>query len=129
MKKPYCCDASRHMYEQYYTNQQNGYGDFPVYIGAYRQRGHGVGNILGGFFKRILPALKTFAPHALRAGADIFDDVSKGKSFKDSSFQRVPETISKIVFNKNNQSGSGVRRKRTYRRKKPVKRVKRDIFA
>jgi hypothetical protein len=36
MKKPYCCDASRHMYEQYCTNQQNGYGNFLLYIGAYR---------------------------------------------------------------------------------------------
>jgi hypothetical protein len=69
-----------------------------------------------------------FAPHALRAGVDIFDDVLKGKSFKDSAFQRVLDTISKIVFNKNNQSGSGMRRKQTNRRKKSVKRVKRDIF-
>jgi hypothetical protein len=129
MKKPYCCDASRQMYERYYTNQQNGFGDFPVFIGAYRQRGHGVGNILGGFFKRILPTLKTFAPLALRAGANVFDDVATGKSLKDSVFQRVPETISKMVFNKNSQSGSGMRRKRTYERKKPVKRAKRDIFS
>jgi hypothetical protein len=129
MKKPYCCNASRHMYEQYYTNQQNGFGDFPVFIGACRQRGHSVGNILGGFFKRILPTLKTFAPLGLRAGADMFDDVSTGKSLKDSVLQRVPETISKMVFNKDSQSGSSMRRKRTYQRKKPVKRAKHDIFS
>ena len=127
MKKPYCCDDSRHIYEQYYTQQQKGRGDFPIYVGAERQRGHGVGNIFGGLFRRILPTLKAFAPHALRAGADIFDDMSKGKSFKDSAMQRVPSTISKVVFSNNSQSGSGLRRRRTCHRK--VKKVKRDIFS
>ena len=130
MKKPYCCDGSRHMYEQYYAQQQNGSGDFPIYVGAYHQRGHGVGNILGSFFRRIFPTLKAFAPQALRAGADIFDDVSKGRSVKDSVFQRIPETISNIVFDKNSQSGRGLHRKRTcQKKKKRVKRVKHDIFA
>ena len=131
MKKPYCCDDSRRMYEQYYAQQQNGYGDFPVYVGAYRQRGHGIGNILGSLFRRIMPTLKAFAPHALRASANIFDDVSKGKSFKESAFKHVPDTISRFVFNKNSQSGSGIRRRRTCMRKKKksVKRVKRDIFS
>jgi hypothetical protein len=109
------------MYEQYYTQQQNGYGDFPVYIGAYRQRGHGIGNVLRSVFRRIIPTIKAAAPHVLRAGAEIFDDVSQGKSFKDAAFQRVPSTISKIVSGKNSQSGSGLRRRRRVK--------KRDIFS
>jgi hypothetical protein len=59
----------------------------------------------------------------------VFDDVSTGKSLKDSVIQRVLETISKMVVNKNSQSGSGMRCKRIYERKKPVKRAKRDIFS
>lgn len=123
MKKPYCSDDSRRMYEQYYTHQQNGYGDFPVYVGVSHQRGHGVGNILGGFFKRVIPTVKAFAPHVLRASADIFDDVMQGQTLTDAAMQRVPAAISKAVFNKNIQSGSGVRRR------KSVKRIKRDIFS
>jgi hypothetical protein len=115
----------------YYSKQQRGGGNFPVYIGAYHQRGHGIGNILGNFFRRIISTLKTFAPHAMRAGAEIFDDVSKGKPLKDTAFKHVPDAKSGFVFNKNSQSGSGLRRRRTYRKKnnKSVKRVKRYTFS
>jgi hypothetical protein len=131
MKKPYCCEASRHMYENYYQQQQQqrGGGDFPVYVGTYRQRGHGLGNVIGSLFRRILPILKTYGPHALRTSANIVDDVSKGKSWKDATLQRVPETISNFVFNKNSQSGSGLRGRQTCKSKKTVKRIKRDIFS
>lgn len=120
MRKPYCCESSRHLFDQYYKRQQNGGGDFPVYVGRQSQRGHGLGNIIGSLFRRILPFLKSFAPHVLRTGANIVEDVSKGKSWKDATFERVPETISKFAFN---QSGSGVRRK------KKAKKRKLDIFS
>jgi hypothetical protein len=129
MRKPYCCDAIRHMYEEYYAQQQQaGGGDFPVYVGTYCQRCHGLGNILGSLFRRILPILKTYGPHALRTSASIVDDVSKGKSWKDATLQRVPETIINFLFHKNSQSGSDLRRRRTCKSKKSVKRIKRDIF-
>ena len=35
MKKPYCCDDSRNLYERYYDRQQKGEGEFPVYVGRY----------------------------------------------------------------------------------------------
>ena len=134
MRKPYCCEASRQMFDQYYGRQQKGRGDFPVYVGRYRQRGHGLGNIIGSLFRRILPFLKSFAPIALRTGANIVEDVSKGKSWKDAAFERVPETISKVAFGDNNQSGSGVRRRKSKRKRskkssKHAKRAKRDIFS
>ena len=128
MKKSYCCEASKDLYEQYYTRQQKGSGDFPVYVGALTQRGHGLGNIIGSFFRRILPTIKSFAPHALRTAANIFDDVSGGKSIKESTFQRVPETIRNFASSRNDQSGSGYRRKRKSNKKK-AKRRKRDIFS
>lgn len=131
MRKPYCCEASRGLYEQYYTRQQKGSGDFPVYVGALTQRGHGLGNIIGSFFRRILPTLKSFAPHALRTAATIFDDVVGGKTIKDATFQRVPETIKNFAFGKTEQSGSGYRRKRKASKKtnKKAKRRRRDIFS
>ena len=123
MKRPYCCDeTTKRQYETYYANQQNGYGYFPVFVGAVRQRGHGIGNVVG-FFKRLVPAIKAFAPHALRAGADIFEDVNQGQSLTDSAMQRVPAAISRTVFGKNTQSGSGLRRRRA------IKKKKRDIFS
>ena len=119
MKKPYCCDDSRKLYERYYDLQQRGRGEFPVYVGRYAQRGHGIGNILGSLFRRILPVLKAISPHVLRAGANVLEDVTKGgKSWKEAVVKRVPEAIKGPV---ENQSGSG-------KRKRAVKR-KRDIFA
>jgi hypothetical protein len=93
MKKPYCCDDSRNLYERYYDRQQKGEGEFLVYVGRYMQKGHGLGNILGSLFRRILPVLKSFAPHALRAGANVLQDVSQGKSWKESAIKRIPEGI------------------------------------
>jgi len=54
MRKPYCCESSRRMFDQYYFHLQKGGGDFPVYVGRYRQSGHGLGNILGSLFRKIL---------------------------------------------------------------------------
>jgi len=135
MRKPFCCESSRHMFDQYYAKQQRGHGDFPVYIGRTRQRGHGLGNIIGSLWRRILPILKSFAPIALRTGARIFDDVNSGKTWKDSAVKRVQEPISSYM----NQSGNGVRRrrkavKRSTKRKRTTKRkhtkkCKRDIFS
>jgi hypothetical protein len=96
MKRPYCCDESREVYERYYDRQQNGKGEFPVYVGRYTQRGHGIGNIIGSLFRRILPALKAVVPHVLRTGANVLEDVAEGKSFKESAIKRVPEGLRSV---------------------------------
>ena len=87
--------------------------------------------MLGSLFRRILPYLKSVAPIALRTGANIVEDVSKRKTWIDATFDRVPETISRVAFGGRNQSGSGYRRKRKRQKthKQKVKRVKRDIFS
>lgn len=121
MKRPYCCDASRELYERYYDQQQKGQGDFPVYVGRYSQKGHGIGNIIGSLWRRILPALKFLAPHALRTGANVLEDVSQGKSWKEAAIKRIPEGIEKAVFG---QTGSG-KRKRVIQRKA---KKRKDIF-
>ena len=68
------------MFDQHHTRQQKGGGDSPVYVGRYHQRGHDLGNMIGSLFRRILPCLKSFAPIALRTGANNVEDVSKGKN-------------------------------------------------
>jgi len=45
------------MYEDYYTGQVG--GNIPLFHGARYQRGHGLGNVIGGLFRRVvLPFLQ-----------------------------------------------------------------------
>ena len=125
MKRPYCCDASRELYKRYYDLQQKGRGEFPVYVGRYSQRGHGIGNIIGSLLRRILPALKFIAPHALRTGANVLEDVSQGKSWKEAAIKRIPEGVEKLVFG---QTGSGKCERETQHDKVRKKRKVQDIF-
>ena len=138
MKKPFCCEASQDLFDQYYTNQQKGGGGvFPVYVGRVRQRGHGIGDIFRSIWRFNSPIFKTIAPHALRAGANIVEDVTSGNSWKDSTMKhgpsvlkQIPNAISAGHEARRNQSGSGYRRKRTRSTKrKSTKRRKRDIFS
>jgi hypothetical protein len=134
MKKPYCCDASQHLFNQYYAQQQKGGGDFPVYIGRERQRGHGIGDIFKSIWSFLFPAIKTIAPHAIRAGANIVEDVTSGNTWKDSAMKHVPSVVQHIpsaisagAAARKNQSGSGFRRRQSSRKR--AKRTKLDIFS
>ena len=99
MKKPYCCDESRAYYERYYDRQQKGQGDFPVYVGRYMQRGHGLGNMLRSLFRRALPFMKAAVPHVLRTGANVVQDVVSGKTWKQAAIKRVPEGLRDVKVN------------------------------
>ena len=145
MKTPFCCDATRDLYKQYYADQQTGRGSIPVYSGTLHQRGFGLpvysgvlsqrGYGIGSFFKSLfvkaLPFLQRTAAAALRTGAQVFDDVREGKKIKESLKQRVPETIKDVGMSIFNQKGSGLRKrkkKRTLKHKKNKKR-RRDVFS
>jgi hypothetical protein len=113
------------MYEDYYA-RQNG-GEIPVFVGARRQRGHGLGSMLSGLFRRfVVPFFKnngkTLVSTALRTGMQMADDVIGGKSFKDSAKERIREGIKTAAENINWQSGSGICRRKTKKRRR------RDIF-
>lgn len=131
MKVPYCCDATRQLYEQYYTDQQKGNGDFPIYVGRASQRGHGLG-FLSLFAQRVLPFIKKLIPHVIETGGNIYQDVSKGKHWAESALERVPQAVGKFAFG---QSGSGLKTKTQRRRRqlkegrRTVKKRKRDIFS
>jgi len=80
-RRAYCCDASLDLYEEYYS-RQNG-GEIPVFVGRRFQRGHGLGSILSGFFRRlVLPFFKTYGKSmlsgALKTGMEVADDVLEG---------------------------------------------------
>jgi len=120
MKTKYCCEASADMYERYYANQQSGRG-MPVYSGAIRQKGHGLGNIIGSLFRRILPFLGRGAAAALMTGSKVVGDVSDGKKLNQSLKDRLPEGIKSLASSVVNQSGSGHRKRKRSKSKKKKK--------
>ena len=131
MRHKFCCDASKHLYETYYTQQQSGSG-IPIFSGSRNQKGHGLGSLLGGLFRKALPMIKkglaTFGKHALKTGLEIANDVVAGDTLKNSAKRRVPEGIKRFATRENfiNQSGTGSgplrkRRRKTIRNKSTTK--------
>jgi len=87
-RKAYWCDASRNLNEEYYS-RQNG-GEIPVFVGRRFQRGHGLGSILGGLFRRlVLPFFKAHGKHilanTLKTGMEVADDVLEGKTVQEAA--------------------------------------------
>jgi len=120
------------MYEDYYAHQAGG-GSMPVFAGARYQRGHGLGSILSGLFRRVLPFFKAngknIASNLLKTGAEVAGDVLEGrKKFGDSLKERVPQGIKRTAQSLKFQSGSGYGKRRKVSRKKKKKNTKRDIF-
>ena len=141
MRKKFCCDASKHLYENYYIDQSG--SGLPVFVGGRGQRGHGLGSILSGLFRSALPMLRrglaTFGKHALKTGLDIANDVVAGDSLKEAAKKHVPEGIKRFATSSDlfNQSGSGrgryAKRRKTVRKpriskSRTKKRKHNDIF-
>ncbi len=115
MRKQFCCDASRDLYEKYYLGQS---GDgISVFSGSRNQRGHGLGSLLSGLFRRAVPllqrGLKTFGKQTLKTGLQIANDVSDGQTIKESAKRRAVEGIKRFASSPlgSIQSDSGKRRK------------------
>jgi len=102
----------------------------PVFVGSRHQRGHGLGSVLGGIFRRFVIPLfknhgKALARDALRTGVNVVEDVLDGRTLKDSIKRHVPEGIKRSAQSLIRQFGSGVRRKRSQKLRSHSK----DIFA
>src|ERR1700690_149125 len=125
MKRKFCCDSSRGMYEDYYMNQSG--SGMPVFAGYRGQRGHGLGSMLSGLFRSAMPMIRRglafFGRQALRTGAQIANDVADGESIGNSAKRRVSEGIKRFDPSElfSTQSGSG---KRKSKRRKPSKKRK-----
>ena len=91
-----------------------------MFEGYRGQRGHGLGSVLSGFFWTAFPLIKRglsfLFKEALRTEAKIATDVADGQSFGDAIKRRVSERINEVVPGLLPQSGSGRRRRRTYRK-------------
>lgn len=115
MKRKFCCDASKGMFEDYYVNQAG--NGMPVFQGARGQRGHGFGSVLGGLFRSAMPMLKRIGKQGLLTAASIASDVLGGKSFGESARMRVRDGINTFLPTNQDSEQSGGGRRRIYRRK------------
>ena len=91
----------------------------PVFMGRRYQRGHGIGNVLGSLFCRMVGFLggrgmdflkqnrQAAVSNLLKTGVNIVKDVSSGKKVKDTLKTRIPEgikqTASQLKFQLGNQ--------------------------
>lgn len=97
----------------------------PVFKGEIRHTGYGLGSLLSGLARTVLPVIspiaKTLAKSALRTGGHILSDVVSGReSLKSSARKRIADTIEEHV----NPSSSKKRR-----RKKNKEKISNDIFS
>lgn len=83
--------GSGKLYEDYYCNQV-GHG-LPVFVGGRNYRGHGIGNLLGGIGRALVPLLrsggKALLKEGARTGMQVAQDVLSGRSVKSSLQQRA----------------------------------------
>ena len=113
---------------KFLTRQQRGGGldnDLLYYKSNYnRQRGAGLGSILGSIAKHLIPfaknilwptAKKYVLPHAKTAALGFTDDLLEGRNFGQSLKERGTEVIKGATQQLRDQSGSG-RRKRSISR-------------
>ena len=148
---------ARNMYEEYYMNQA-GYG-LPYYTGTPYMKGYGLGGILSGVLRSVVPmfksAGKTLLREGLKTGTAILSDTLEGKNIKDAASQRISQSAKQLTHratrnlvnrfnNTTSQTSSGrkfgegvgtggrVNRKRkkvATVKKHQTKRRKRDIFS
>jgi len=96
------------MYQQYYADQSG--SGIPVFVGQRHQRGHGLGQTIGGLFQRfVIPFVaprakevgKKILGNVVKTGMEVAGDVFSGKSAKEALKERglagIKRTISDIV--------------------------------
>lgn len=116
----------------YYCNQQGGKGsyfasNYPI------QRGYGLFSNLKRYAMPIMiKAGKYFGKHLLTTGRNVLEDMSRGKSFRESSreqFRQAGKEIQQDIIRKL-KGGGGIKRKKQTR-KRQTKRKKscaKDVF-
>lgn len=102
----------------YHTLKGQGGEGIPVYHGV-RQRGGGIGSVLGGIAKYALPLLMKYVfPHARNAALSTISDVAVNKESIKNSLKKngigFLKNVGAEVLNSvsNSQSGSGVQHRR-----------------
>ena len=119
----------------------------PVFVGRRYQRGHGIGNVLGGLVRRVIGFLggrgmdflkqnrQAAVSNLIKTGVSVAKDVSSGKKVKDSLKARVPEGIKKTARELQFQLVDKQPPQQQYRPVRPKKRrgpkirYRKDIFS
>lgn len=128
------------MYEEYYMNQA-GYG-LPYYTGVPYMKGYGLGGILSGVLRSVVPMFKSAGKAILReglkTGTGILSDTLEGKNIKEAASQRLSQSAKHLtqratnnLVNRLNKTASGRvnrKRKKTTKTKNHHIKRKRDIF-
>ena len=97
------------LYENYYVDQA-GHG-LPVFVGGRNYRGAGLGNVLAGIGRVIMPLIKkggkAILNEGLRTGANVVQDLIAGRNVK-TALKRRAEESGKRLFNNalNNVKGA-----------------------
>jgi transposase len=117
-------------YRTYYENQAK--NEIPVFKGSLIQRGYGFGDIFKKFFswivpivkKNAVPVLKDVGKQIVKTTSNIAYDTIDGQNFKNSSKNRIGETMEYIE----KQYGKGKikykKQRKNKKRKHKVKRLK-----
>jgi len=100
------------MYYDFFVKQRG--AGMPVFVGARRQRGHGIGNVLSGLFRGVVGLLgkgKGIATQLLKqnkdaaisnliqTGLNVAGDLAQGKKVKETLKRRLPEGIKQTARN------------------------------
>jgi hypothetical protein len=100
-----------------------------VYKGSYRQMGYGLGNQFKRFFKWIVPIISPAVEHvgrkALGVVGNVANDVSSGKSFKESATTNINSAVNEIKGDIEKKLKGGKRKKKI----RAPKAKRRDIFS
>lgn len=137
---PYVCDPKA--YVEHYG------GGLPTFRGEVVQEGYGLGNIISGFFRSLIPlASKHVVPlikrsagavgkSLLRSGANVMKDVILEKKDPKSSLKRHAKTsledlISHVGKELNTQKGSGYKKRQCKKKRlqQHSKQINKDIFS
>ena len=126
-------------YENYYSTQV-GHG-LPVFVGGRSIHGRGLGNLLGGIGRTLIPLLKSGGKALLkegaRAGMGVAQDVLSGQNVKSALRQRAQQAGKHLLHRAIEPSPSGqpatkkrkhIKRPSNQRQRQRTPRRQRDIF-
>ena len=105
----------------------------PAFRGAARQRGYGIGGIFKGFARTFTPVVKksliNLGKQALRSGAQVLDDVSRGENVKVAIKKRAVEGAKQMAEKAINRppAKKTVSRKRTSKGNGPISKKKKKV--
>lgn len=94
MRCKYQCNQKH--FEDYYTTQV-GHG-LSVFTGPAHQKGYGIGNVLSGLTRTVVPLLKkTLLKEGVRTGVNVATDVLRGQKLSTSVNRRGRETGQRLL--------------------------------